>query len=176
MAALAIEAAPRPDPSKDALSALEALAKRADAMGDPIAGVLHTLTRLHAAQQHMLTAMEEAASRARAPIDTDALERAVRDGIRAHAGAAVRALNWRNTLAACAAVAVAVIAGLGGGWIAAQNQMVPVPEIRGAVPARDAAMWINLINMNPDVANCRRIEALNKQPGREACALWIKAQ
>lgn len=175
MVALAIEGAV--DPVQRALVALEAEARRAEVARDPIASILRAQVHAMVAQQHMLSVVDglikDAAKR---QLDSDQLASAVRDGIRVHAGEAVKALNWRtNFLTGLAAVAIALV-GFCGGWLASQNALVAVPELNWPrLKAAEAETWFRIVNLNPglDASRCERVRASN-HAGREACVVWVK--
>lgn len=172
MTAQAALTAEDPDATQAAQDTLEAEAHKLDAIGDPSAGLWRAMAQTLGAQQHLLTDATKAIESAKQPVDTDVLASAIRDGIRAHAGAAVRALNWRNLIAASTALMVAVAVGFAGGWLVSENRMVTVPELSGAIRASDAAAWTRVINSNPDIARCKPLRIDN--PSGEACAVWIK--
>lgn len=157
-----------PDSIDEAKQTLDHLI--ADATNDPIQGPLKALRLFLDAQQQIL---DDFASRIEMPvIDEDKLRYAVIQGIEAHARKAVRALNWRNTIASVAVVVVFMVVGFAGGWLVSQNQMVAVPELRGAIVAKDVATWIDVIRLNPNITNCTRLKI--SDPTGEACALWLK--
>lgn len=153
-----------------AREAAEAEARRADAIGDPIASWWRAQASLLGAEQKLGADFILAIERAKLPVDPDALRFAVYDGISAHAAGAVRALSWRNTIAAVALVAVFTAIGFAGGWLASENRLIAAPELGSAITARDAAQWVYTIRMN-DIASCKRVQATDFG---EACLLRVK--
>jgi hypothetical protein len=166
----------QPDVIHEAIEALDQII--ADAPNDPIRYPLMGLRKHLEAQRQMLAdaavRMDEALTKLQMPvIDDHKMHWAVKQGIEDHARGAVRALNWRNIIAASTALVVMLFVGVAGGWLLARNQMVAVPELSDAIRAKDAATWVSIIAQNPNITDCTRLKIDN--PSGEACGVWVKA-
>ena len=150
-----------------------------------IAGLIAFLKaqrRLYASANHDLAAHLE---QARAPVQDEALRRAVVQGIGAHATSVAKSVSFgvASGLAGLG-LALGLVGFVGGAWwqsdqMAAQvdraNRMVVEAKELGSVvlSAKSAAIWTELVRMNPDVADEMRACQPLKQPAGSACSLPV---
>jgi hypothetical protein len=125
---------------------------------------------------------------AKQPVQDEALRRAVIQGISAHARAAVAAINLRTGAWLAAGLLSAVLVGCGAGaWWQSDRSAAEVASATNTViaahdgfgtglKALDAAVWLDLIRMNPHITEAiHTCRPLPQADGGSACAvpLWL---
>jgi len=109
-----------------ALARLEEEAKRAEAVGDPMADVLRAFS-------DAIVSMEEN----RQPVPVEEIRRAANQAFRSATAGVVKAINWRTTMATSIAVVALCLASFVGGYVFHGNQQMVAGVSAGAQECRD---------------------------------------
>lgn len=173
-----------------ALSRLDRAAREASVHEDPLELPFTALAAFLRAQRQLYAEADVSLARhietARQPVRDDELRRAVTNGISAYAMDAVWAINWRSALyLALGGLAMAGLGFAGGAWwqqnissaqlSAAQSVIVEAHDgFPAGLKAREAAIWQELIRMNPAVEDAlHACRSLPQTRGGSACALPV---
>src|SRR5271166_4405364 len=171
-----------------ALSQLDRAATEASVHDDPLELPFTALAAFLRAQRQLYAEADVSLARhietAKQPVRDDELRRAVINGISAHATHAVWAINRRSVLyLALGGFAMAGLGFAGGAWwqhdissaelAAAQSIIVEAHDgFPPGLNVRDAAIWQELMRMNPRVEDAlHACHPLPQNKGGSACAL-----
>jgi hypothetical protein len=172
-----------------ALVHLDRAATEAALHDDPLQAPFSALASFLRAQRQLYAAADQDLAahleQARQPVRDEELQKAVVRGIATHAWDAVRTINLRTaSWLTAGAISVMLLGFAGGAWwqhdrlaaqVAAADQLiVTAHELGGVVlSARSAAIWAELVQRNPNVAEEFRDCQPLKQSAGSACALPV---
>jgi hypothetical protein len=175
-----------------ALVHLDRAATEAALHDDPLERPFSALASFLRAQRQLYVdgaaSLAQHIENAKQPVQDEALRRAVVQGISAHARAVVAAVNWQTASWLTAGALVAVLFGFVGGaqWqsdrmgakvASATETVIAAHDGFGtSLKALDAAVWLDLIRMNPHITEAiQTCRPLPQSEGGSACAvpLWL---
>jgi hypothetical protein len=128
-----------------------------DPLRFPLLALAAFLRAIRVLYADSIMSMRQQIEAAKQPVNDDQLRRAVIQGISGHAGATVRALEWRNVVIGAGLLAGALLVGAAGGyWYGVSSARVA--SVSGCAPAQQAGggeAWACTFSLHPAGATSR---------------------